>query len=104
MKTKKGFPKRYIILFSLIAAILLGSLAYILATGSTFTVWELIGTDPPDMSKCEILLDDPGIVRIVSTDVEVDNDFYYVVVKTEAVKPGNTRLHIRYTLDEMRIA
>lgn len=100
MKTKKGFPKRYIILFSLIAAILLGSLAYILATGSTFTVRELIGTDPPDMSKCEITVDDPGVVRIVSTDVEVDDAFYYVVVKTEAIKSGNTRLHIRYTLDE----
>ncbi len=100
MKTKKGFPKRYIILFSLIAAILLGSLAYILATGSTFTVRELIGTDPPDMSKCEITVDDPGVIRIVSTDVEADNEFYYVVVKTEAVTSGNTRLHFRYTLDK----
>lgn len=100
MKSKKRFPKRYIILFSLIAAILLGSFAYIMATGSTFSVSMLIGTEPPDMSKCEIKIDDPEIVRLTGTETTFDDSFYYLSVKTEALRSGKTGLHIRYVVDE----
>ena len=89
--------KRNIILLAVTAAWVIAFLIYAIIAGQTYTIIEVLGFDPIDMSTVTAEISDESVVRLTDSRVEKrQDDMYIMQFELESVGMGSCTFDLKY--------